>query len=146
VNEQTSRALGVDLGDARIGLAISDPLGLIAQPLETLSCVGPKKDVQRVAARARELEVGVIVVGLPLLMSGEDGTRSLAAREFAEQLERRVGATRVVLQDERLTTVQAERTMISDGVRRRRRKANVDPIAAALILQGYLDSRQGALS
>jgi putative Holliday junction resolvase len=146
VSEQTSRVLGVDLGDARIGLAISDPLGLIAQPLETLDCVGPKKDVQRVAARARELEVGVIVVGLPLLMSGEDGTRSLAAREFAQQLERRVGETRVVLQDERLTTVQAERTMISDGVRRRRRKATVDPIAAALILQGYLDSRQGALS
>lgn len=142
MSEDNRRALGVDLGQARIGLAISDPLGVIAQPLETLACVGPKKDVQRVAARARELEVGVIVVGLPLLMSGEDGERALAAREFASQLERRVGGIRVELQDERLTTVQAERTMISDGVRRRRRKASVDPIAAALILQGYLDARQ----
>ena len=146
MSEPNRRVLGVDLGDARIGLAVSDPLGVIAQPLETLPCVGPTKDVQRVAARARELEVGVIVVGLPLLMSGEDGTRSLAAREFAQQLERRVGGIRVELQDERLTTVQAERTMVADGVRRRRRRATVDPIAAALILQGYLDSRPGASS
>lgn len=146
MSETTRRALGVDLGDARIGLAVSDPLGVIAQPLETLPCVGPKKDVQRVAARALELEVSVIVVGLPLLMSGEDGERALAAREFALQLERRVGEVRVELQDERLTTVQAERTMISDGVRRRRRKATVDPIAAALILQGFLDSGRGAAS
>ena len=145
MSEAESRALGVDLGDARIGLALSDPLGVIAQPLETMSCVGPKKDVQRIVARAKELEVGVIVVGLPLLMSGEDGERALRAREFAVQLERRLGNVRVELWDERLTTVQAERTMISDGVRRRRRKTTVDPIAAALILQCYLDSRQGAL-
>jgi len=143
VSEAESRALGVDLGDARIGLALSDPLGVIAQPLETMRCVGPKKDVQRIVAKAKELEVGVIVVGLPLLMSGEDGERALQAREFAVQLERRLDGVRVELWDERLTTVQAERTMISDGVRRRRRKSTVDPIAAALILQGYLDSRQG---
>lgn len=144
MSDSDSRALGVDLGDVRIGLAVSDVLGLIARPLETLSCVGPKKDVQRVAARALELEVNVIVVGLPLMMSGDDGERSLAAREFARQLERRVGGVRVELQDERLTTVEAERTMIEDGVPRRRRKSKVDPIAAALILQGYLDSHPGA--
>ena len=145
MSDADSRALGVDLGDVRIGLALSDSLGLIAQPLETMACVGPKKDVQRIVARAKELEVGVIVVGLPLLMSGEDGERSLRAREFVVQLERRLEGVRVELWDERLTTVQAERTMISDGVRRRRRRATVDTIAAALILQGYLDSRHGAV-
>jgi len=146
VNETAFRALGVDLGDARIGLAVSDPLGQIAQPLETVQCVGPKKDVRRIVARAEELEVNVIVVGLPLLMSGEEGERALEAREFASQLERRLTGVRVEMWDERLTTVEAERTMISDGVRRRRRKTAVDPIAAALILQGYLDSRHGAPS
>ena len=144
MSEAPFRALGVDLGDARIGLAVSDPLGHIAQPLETVQCVGPKKDVQRIVARAKELEVAVIVVGLPLLMSGEEGERALEAREFASQLERRLAGVPVELWDERLTTVQAERTMISDGVRRRRRKTSVDSIAAALILQGYLDSRHGA--
>ena len=144
MSEVSSRALGVDLGDVRIGLAVSDVLGMIAQPLETLACVGPKKDVQRIAARALELEVSVIVVGLPLMMSGDDSERSLAAREFARQLERRVGRVRVELQDERLTTVEAERTMVASGVRRRQRKSKVDPIAAALILQSYLDTHPGA--
>jgi putative Holliday junction resolvase len=144
VSETDFRALGIDLGDARIGLAVSDPLGQIAQPLETVQCVGSKKDVRRIVARAKELGVSVIVVGLPLLMSGEEGERALEAREFASQLERRLTGVIVELRDERLTTVEAERTMISDGVRRRRRKIAVDPIAAALILQGYLDSRRGA--
>ena len=144
MSEADARALGVDLGDVRIGLAVSDVLGMIAQPLDTLACVGPKKDVQRVAARAIELEVSLVVVGLPLMMSGDESERSLAAREFARQLERRVGKIRVELQDERLTTVEAERTMIANGIRRRQRKSKVDPIAAALILQGYLDTHLGA--
>lgn len=140
------RALGIDLGEARIGLAVSDPLGCIAQPFESLERVGPRKDLTRIVERVRELEVVVVVVGLPLLLSGEEGEQARKAKEFAAALERRLGNVPVELWDERLTTVQAERTMISGGVKRRRRKRTVDPIAAALILQTYLDARRGGAS
>jgi len=143
VTDAAARALGVDLGDARIGLAASDPAGSIAMPLETLERVGPRQDVERVARRAREIEAGVVVVGLPRLMSGEEGHQARLAREFAERLGRQLPGVPVELWDERLTTAEAERTMISGGVDRRRRRKHVDPVAAALILQGWLDARRG---
>lgn len=141
MNEDRFRAVGIDLGDARIGLAVSDPLACIAQPLETLEREGPRKDLARVARRVRELGATVVVVGLPLLLSGEEGEQAAKVREFAAGLGRHLADLRIELWDERLTTAEAERTMISGGVRRRRRKSRVDPIAAALILQGYLDRR-----
>ena len=130
----------IDFGEARIGLALSDPLGLSAQPLESMTCVGPRKDANRIASIAREREVRTIIVGLPLLLSGEEGQSAKSARAFAERLRQRLGSVRVELWDERLSTVQAERTLISAGVRRRRRRAVVDAVAAVLILQNYLDS------
>jgi putative Holliday junction resolvase len=142
VTNEGFRAMGIDLGDARIGLAASDPGGSIALPLDTLERIGPRKDVERIAQRALELEVRVVVVGLPKLMSGEEGTQASLAREFAERLARRLGDVPVELWDERLTTVEAERTMVSGGVGRRRRKTLVDPLAATLILQGFLDARR----
>jgi len=142
VTDAPSRAVGIDLGEARIGLAASDPGGSIALPLETLDRVGPRQDVERVARRVRELEASVVVVGLPKLMSGEEGSQALLVREFAERLARLLRDVPVELWDERLTTAEAERTMISGGVDRRRRRKFVDPIAAALILQGYLDARR----
>ena len=146
MTDPPARALGVDLGDARIGLAASDPLGSMALPLETLERVGPRQDVERVARRAREIEARVIVVGLPRLLSGEEGRQARLAREFAERLGTLLPGVPVELWDERLTTMEAERTMISGGVDRRRRRKHVDPVAAALILQGWLDARRGRAS
>lgn len=144
MTDRPFRALGIDLGDVHIGLSVSDPLGYIAQPLESIRRVGPHKDIRRIGQRVRELEAVVVVVGLPLLMSGEEGEQAGKAREFAEALERSLSGVRVELWDERLTTVEAERTMIRGGVRRKRRKTAVDPIAAALMLQSFLDARRGA--
>jgi putative Holliday junction resolvase len=138
------RVLAIDLGDVRIGLALSDPLGLTAQPLETLAVTGKRRTLARVAGLVREHGVGTVVVGLPLLLSGEDGERATAARQWAAELARRVSGVNVELWDERLTTAEAERTMISGGVRRRARRDKVDRVAAALILQGFLDSRGGS--
>jgi len=142
VTDVPFRVLGIDFGDARIGLAASDPSGSIALPLDTLERVGPRQDVERIARRVRELEARVVVVGLPKLLSGAEGRQAALTREFADRLARRLGDVPVELWDERLTTAEAERTMISGGVGRRRRKTRVDPIAAALILQGYLDARR----
>ena len=134
------RVLALDLGEATIGLALSDPLGITAQPIEALRRIGPKKDLQRLAQLIEEREVATIVVGLPLLLSGEDGDAARGAREFAEKLGRRFPKIGIELFDERLTTVEAERTLIAADVRRSKRKKVIDTMAAVLILQGYLDS------
>ncbi len=140
------RILAIDLGQARIGLALSDPLGITAQPLETLERIGPRRDLQALAERIVATEARTVVVGLPRLMSGEEGSQARQARDFAQRLGRRIPGIRVELWDERLTTVQAERTMISGKVRRARRRRIVDQLAAVLILQGYLDRWSGGES
>ena len=137
----SGRALGVDPGTVRIGLALSDELGITAQPLETLECVGPKKDLNRIVQIAQQHGAAAIVIGLPLLMSGEDGAAATASREMAEGLRRRTQGIEIILWDERLTTVAAERTMLEADVRRGRRKQKVDALAAVLILQGWLDAQ-----
>jgi len=139
-----TRLLGVDLGEVWIGLALSDPLGLTAQPLESYRRVGPRKDLQYLIRLIEEREVGEIVVGLPRLMSGEEGQAAATCREFAAALGRRLPRLRIELWDERLTTVEAERTMIAGGATRRRRRERVDALAAALILQGFLDARRAS--
>ena len=144
MSSEPGRILAIDLGQARIGLALSDPLGITAQPLETLQRVGPRRDLQTLAERVQAAEACTVVVGLPRLMSGEEGTQARHAREFAQRLGRRIPGVRVVFWDERLTTVQAERTMISGKVRRARRRRIVDGLAAVLILQGFLDRRSEA--
>ena len=135
-----TRVLALDLGEVNIGLALSDPLRITAQPLETLRRIGPKKDMQRLAQLIEEREVGTVVVGLPLLLSGEDGDAARGAREFAEKLTRRFPKLVIDLWDERLTTVEAERTLIAADVRRSKRKKVIDTVAAVLILQGYLEA------
>jgi putative Holliday junction resolvase len=141
VSAREGRLLALDLGDVRIGTALSDPLGITAQPLGTMERIGPRKDLQRIDELVREHEVKTVIVGYPLLMSGEEGESAVAAREFAEALRRRSGRVQVELWDERLTTVEAERTMISFGASRRQRRKIADTVAAVLILQSYLDSR-----
>ena len=128
----SGRVLCVDYGTVRIGLAVSDPLGATAQPLEVVS------DIEDVVERARELEVAEIVVGLPLRTSGEEGPEAEAAREFARDVEEASGIP-VHLWDERLSSVQAERVMGGDS---RKRRGSVDKVAAAIVLQNFLDARR----
>lgn len=135
-----SRILGIDLGDVRVGLARSDPLGITAQPFGVLAGSDEERLLEEIERIVREESAGSVVIGLPLLMSGEDGDRAVRARGFAAKLEERLPGIGVILWDERLTTVQAERAMIAGNVRRKKRRQKVDTIAASLILQSYLDS------
>ncbi len=142
MTDEPGRVLGIDLGDARIGLALSDPLGWTAQPLETVQARGIRKDLTRICQVIEEREVTTVVVGYPLHLSGDAGERADAAREWARRLEARRPGLRVELWDERLTTAEAERSMIADDVSRSRRKRTIDQVAAALILQSWLDARE----
>lgn len=135
------RVLAIDLGDVRVGLAMSDALGVTAQPYETLQRRGSRQDLDRIVGHVRRHDVQRVIVGLPLLMSGEEGSRAHGARAFAARLAARLGEVPVELWDERLTTVQAERALVSGDVRRRKRREVVDRMAAVLILQNWLDSR-----
>jgi len=135
------RTLGLDVGSRRIGVALSDELKITAQPLVVLVAKSRRDAVARIRELCAEHEVDTIVIGLPLSMSGGDrGSSAARAREFAGRLAEEVAAE-IVLWDERFTTAQAERVLIQGNVRRRDRRAVVDKIAAALILQGYLDAR-----
>ncbi len=132
-------ALGLDLGDARIGVAISDPARRVAIPLGTVKVGAPPGEVRAIADLVREHDVTVVVVGLPLSMSGEAGSRARRTEAFADALRDAVPVG-VELQDERLSTVEAERVLRSAGVTGRGRRAVVDRTAAALILQAWLDA------
>jgi putative Holliday junction resolvase len=137
------RLLALDLGDARIGVALSDETGTLASGLATLRSVGPRRDAQAVAALVREHGVGEVVVGLPLRLDGSLGPRGEQALAFVERL-RRVVRIPVVTRDERLTSVAADERLAEAGVRRRDRKARIDQAAAALLLQEHLDARRAA--
>lgn len=136
------RILGLDFGSKTVGVAVSDPTGLIATGLEIIRREKETK-LRRTYARIEELctEYGVekIVLGLPLNMNGTEGERVIKTKAFAEDIERRTGLP-IVFVDERLTTVEADELMMDLGIRREERKAHVDRIAAAYILQTYLDS------
>ena len=137
----SGRALGIDPGSVRIGLALSDLLGVTAQPIEHLERVGSRRDLNNISDRVRENDVRTVVIGLPLTLAGEEGQAARASREMAEGLERRLPGVRIELWDERLTTVQAERTMIDGKARRSKRRQRIDSLAAALILQNWLDAQ-----
>lgn len=141
MSPKSGRILALDLGDVRIGLAISDPLGITAQPAGNLESRGVKKDLGRVRDLVREREVVEVVVGHPLLLSGRAGERALAAEEFARQLRQMLRDVPVELWDERWTTTEAERVMTAAGVRRARRRKVVDSLAAVVLLQSYIDAR-----
>ena len=137
------RIMGLDYGDKTVGVAISDPLGFTAQNLETITRKQAnklRKTYARIEELAQQYEVERFVVGLPLLMDGEEGERARLCREFAQDLERRT-AIPVEMYDERLTTASAHRVLDEAGIDKRDRKQYLDGIAATYILQGYLDSR-----
>jgi len=135
------RVLAVDPGAKRVGLALSDPTGTIAQPLSTLPAEPRDTLVERLAEVARQNEVTRIVVGLPLRMDGSHGPEARSAQQLAAAL-RKAARLPVELVDERLTTAAAERSLIAGGVRRASRRQTVDRVAAALLLQTHLDKKQ----
>ncbi len=137
------RIMGLDYGSKTVGVAMSDPLGLTAQGLETIWRKEENK-LRKTCARIEELvkEYGVecIVLGLPKHMNNDIGDRAEKSLEFGEMLKRRTGLE-VIMWDERLTTAEAERTLMESNVRREDRKQYIDKIAAVFILQGYLDAQ-----
>lgn len=136
------RTLGIDLGDKRIGVAVSDPMGIIAQGLKTIQNEGPLRTFPQVLAVIREQSVATVVVGLPLMMNGELGERAKKVLEWVEELKKQASDCQVVTWDERLTSVEAQRLMIRQGLSRKKQKENSDELSAILILQNYLDSRR----
>jgi len=135
------RVMGLDYGDKRIGVALSDAFGWTAQGAEVIERKKEGDYLERIRKLIRDHEVGEIVVGLPKNMNGTIGPRGQICMEFAEEL-RQTLSMPVHLWDERLTTVAAERTLLEADVSRRKRKQVVDKMAAAILLQNYLDSRQ----
>ncbi len=135
------RIMGLDYGTKTVGVAVSDPLGITAQAVETITRKEEnklRKTCARIEALIAEYGVERIVLGFPKHMNNDIGERAEKALEFRDILARRTGLE-VVMWDERLTTVSAERTLMESGVRRENRKKHIDQIAAVFILQGYLD-------
>ncbi len=136
------RAIGLDFGSKTVGVAISDPLGVTAQGIEIIRRTSEnklRKTLARIEELIKEYQVDTIVLGLPKNMNNTLGDRAEKSLEFKEMLERRTGLP-VIMWDERLTTVEANRVLIEGNIRRENRKQYIDQLAAVLILQGYLDS------
>lgn len=133
------RALGIDYGDARIGLAVSDELRMLAHPLETVQ--NTPKALPRIKAVISEKSVDVIVLGLPKNMDGTRGASAEKVEAFATAIRTEYPGMRVVLWDERLTTVAAQRALHEAGRNARNSRAVLDQVAAQMILQGWLDSQ-----
>ena len=133
--------MGLDYGSKTVGVAVSDPLGLTAQSVETIWRKQENKlrqTLARIEELAAEYQAEKIVLGLPKMMNNTEGPRVQATREFAENLERRTGLP-IIFEDERLTTVEANRILEETGVCVSGRKEHIDKMAAAIILQSYLD-------
>ena len=134
------RALGIDHGEARIGLAISDELGMLAHPLETIHLKDVADPLARIAAIVESRKIGMIVLGLPRNMNGTYGPAAEKVRAFAENLRARV-ACEVKLWDERLTSVAAQRSLHEVGRTVKQSREVIDQVAAQMILQGWLDAQ-----
>lgn len=132
------RILALDVGDKRIGLALSDPLKMIANPLETLFRTTLNKDMAHLIDIINQKEVELIVCGMPVSMMAKETEQTIKTKQFVEELSKRVDLP-IKLIDERLTTSSAERVLIEGGVRRENRKQVIDKVAATIILQNYLD-------
>ncbi|MDA8407108.1 MAG: Holliday junction resolvase RuvX [Deltaproteobacteria bacterium] len=135
------RALGLDIGSKRIGVALSDQSGIIAQALETISSTNPQRDLLRLLEIVRDYEVTEIVIGVPYNMDGSEGQQVEKVRKFKDLIAENVTLP-VYEWDERLTTVAAERALLEADMSRAKRRKIIDKVAAALILQGHLDRRR----
>jgi putative Holliday junction resolvase len=136
-----ARILGIDYGEARTGIAISDPLGITAQGLETINSQGSDKVIlRRIAEIVEEYDVDTFVIGNPLNMDGTESERSKLTKEFIHKLNSRFNKIKVVSVDERLTTVEAHRTMNDLNINNKKKKGIVDTISAVYILEQYMNS------
>ncbi|OBG36648.1 Holliday junction resolvase RuvX [Mycobacterium sp. E3198] len=138
------RSLGVDVGSVRIGVAASDPDGILATPVETVRRDRSGRHLRRLAELVAELEAVEVIVGLPRTLADRTGPSARDAIELAEALGRRIAPVPVRLADERLTTVSAQRSLRAAGVRSRAQRSVIDQAAAVAILQSWLDARRGA--
>jgi len=136
---RAGRVLALDFGKKRIGLAVSDELGLTAQGLDTLHRTRVRDDIEALDSLVNQYGVSQVLIGMPLHMSGDESRQSAHTREFAERLQRRTGLT-VEYWDERWTSVQAERMLRDSGVKVDRKDGTVDRISAVILLESYLDS------
>ena len=137
------RILGIDLGEKRVGLAVSDPLGFTAQGLETLAIHGKKDLLRGLALVCEKYAVTEIVIGLPINMNGSHGPKAQQVKDLLPVLEEGLKIP-VKTWDERLTSRQADRLMVAEGLSREKQKMNSDRLAATLILQGYLESKRSS--
>ncbi len=138
------RTLALDVGTRRIGVAVSDPGGVVAQPLAVIEREGWETDRKRIATIVRDQDVDLIVVGYPLTLSMERGRQAELVDRFVARLRTAIPVT-VVTWDERLTTAAAERVLLAADLRRAHRRRVRDAVAAAVLLQGYLDRRRASL-
>lgn len=139
------RILAIDLGERRLGLAISDPLQLIAQGLPTVERRKRREDLNYLKSLVRRYEVSLVVVGNPINMDGTAGPQSVEAAEFASKLEKHL-QTKVSLWDERLTSVEANRRLRESGMAPQKRAKSVDQVAAVLLLENFLEAQRRAKS
>jgi putative Holliday junction resolvase len=140
---QFRRVLALDVGKKRIGLAVSDELGLTAQGLETLQRNRIRDDLSRLEELTQDLNVGTLLIGKPLHMSGDESRQSEYTREFADRLARQTSLP-VVFWDERLTSAEAERMLRETGATLEQKKKSVDRLSAMLLLESYLEFRRGS--
>lgn len=138
------RYMGLDVGDKTIGVAVSDELGITANPLTTIARTGSiKRDIGEVRRIAEECKVGRIVVGMPFMLDGSVGVQAEKVKEFIEELRKRI-KIKIVEWDERLTTVEVERILIASDQSREKRKKVIDKMAASVLLRSYMDREQYA--
>ncbi len=136
--------IGLDVGDKTVGVAISDPLGITAQPITTIERIGIRKDCDKIIALINEHNCKTVVIGLPLSFSGENSLQTEKVQEFKTMLENKMRSMNmkdvsIAFQDERFTTKMAEAVLIEADVSRKKRKEVIDKQAAVIILQSYLD-------
>ena len=136
---QYGRIMGIDYGDVRIGIALTDLLKMIASPYEVYKTVSRKKDIEHIVEIIKSMQVEKIVIGLPLNMDGTEGERAEVTKKFGEQLFN-ASMVPIVYQDERLSSVEAEDYLLEANVKREKRKGLIDKISASIILEEYLNS------
>ncbi len=132
------KIIGLDIGTKRIGIATSDPLGILATSLEVYNRRNMYLDIRYIKTLQDKFEADTIVIGLPLKLDGSEGQSVDMVKEFAEEL-KKISSANIVFQDERLSTVSAEKILLEANVRREKRKTVIDQVAATIILQNYLD-------
>ena len=136
---QNYRKMGIDYGDKRIGIALSDPLCVICSPFEVFKNLGEEKSLEHIDKIIKDYNVDEVVMGLPLNMDGSEGERALIHKEFGQKIAD-FSNVKVHFIDERLTSAEAEEILISSGVRREKRKELIDKISAQIILQTFINN------